>query len=438
MSELNLQRSNELFREAQDLLPGGVSSPVRAFKSVGGTPLFLARGEGASVWDEDGNRYVDLCGSWGPLILGHAHADVIEAITAAARKGTSFGAPNREELELAKAVRDMQPLAERVRFVSSGTEAVMSAVRLARGFTGRDLVVKFDGCYHGHADYLLVKAGSGLATAGQPDSAGVPAAFAECTVVLPLNDPDAFRELMAKRGGEVACVLIEPLPANAGLLPQTTDFLRLLREETTKAGALLIFDEVISGFRIGERGMAGVFEAETGLKPDLLTYGKVIGGGLPVGAYAGRRDVMEQVAPLGPVYQAGTLSGNPVAMAAGRAALNALRGGGYARLEENARLFAELLTGALAPFAGRVTLVHRGSIFWIAFQARPPRAWHEVERAGAEPFRAFHRALLERGVYAPPSAFEVLFLSAAYTREDLEHVARAVGESLELALGGTP
>jgi glutamate-1-semialdehyde 2,1-aminomutase len=323
VSELKLDRSKELFEQAESLLPGGVSSPVRAFRSVGGTPPFFARGEGAWVWDEDGNRYVDHCMSWGPLALGHCHPAVVQAIQETAAKGTSFGTPTAEEVAAARLVTELQPLAERVRFVSSGTEAVMSAVRVARGFTGRDLLVKFDGCYHGHADYLLVKAGSGLATAGQADSAGVPAGIAATTAVLPLNDPAAFQAFMAERGGEVAAVIVEPVPANCGLLVQEQSFLELLRAETKAHGALLIFDEVITGFRLGATGAAGHY----GIEPDLLTFGKVIGGGLPVGAYGGRKEVMDVIAPLGPVYQAGTLSGNPVAMAAGRAALTALRDG---------------------------------------------------------------------------------------------------------------
>ncbi len=423
---LELRRSAELFARAQELLPGGVSSPVRAFQAVGGTPVFLKKGAGARVWDEDGNAYCDFCASWGPLALGHAHPAVVAAVSEAAVRGTSFGTPTAGEVELAQRVRDLQPLAERVRFVSSGTEAVMSAVRLARGFTGRDLLVKFDGCYHGHADYLLVKAGSGLATAGQADSAGVPAAIASTTAVLPLDDEEAFRAFMAQRGSEVAAVIVEPVPANCGLLVQRPEFLRLLREETTRAGALLIFDEVITGFRLGPAGAAGKY----GIAPDLLTFGKVIGGGLPVGAYAGRRDVMETVAPLGPVYQAGTLSGNPVAMAAGIAALDALRDGGWEALDKNAQAFAALLAPVVAKFP--VTLVREGSILWLAFQTEAPRAWSAVDKGGAARYATFHRALLERGVYLAPSAYEVIFVSAAHERGQLEHAAQAFGEALAL------
>lgn len=431
MTGLELSRSRALFAEAQGLLPGGVSSPVRAFRSVGGDPIFFARGEGAEVWDEDGNRYVDCCCSWGPLALGHAHPAVVEAVCEAARKGTSFGTPTAEELALARLVRELQPLAERVRFVSSGTEAVMSAVRLARGATGRDLLLKFDGCYHGHADYLLVKAGSGLATAGQADSAGVPEAIAGTTAVLPLGDLDALRAFFRERGAEVAAAIVEPVPANCGLLLQEPAFLEALRAETRAAGALLIFDEVISGFRLGPRGAAGRY----GIEPDLLTFGKVIGGGLPVGAYAGRAELMEQVAPSGPVYQAGTLSGNPVAMAAGRAALEALRDGGWERLAERGERLAALLEPVLAPHP--VSLVREGSIFWLAFQEPAPRAWHQVDRAGAERYRVLHRALLERGVYLAPSAYEVGFLSTAHTDEHLEAIAAALVDALPLACGGS-
>jgi glutamate-1-semialdehyde 2,1-aminomutase len=315
-----------------------------------------------------------------------------------------------------------------VRFVSSGTEAVMSAVRLARAFTGRDLVVKFDGCYHGHADYLLVKAGSGLATAGQPDSAGVPAAIAGTCAVLPLDDEGALRAFMRERGREVAAILIEGIPANAGLLVQREEFLDAIEEEARRAGALFLLDEVITGFRLGPKGAAG-----TRWRPDLVAFGKVIGGGMPCGAYAGRAEIMRLVAPEGPVYQAGTLSGNPLAMAAGAATLDALEAGGFSRLEERARA----LDAAIRPLVERAplpaSLVRRGSIFWICFQKEPPRRWDRVDRAGARPYAAFHRALLERGVYFPPSAFEVFFVSTAHTGEDMEKTARAVEEALAAA-----
>jgi len=425
-----LDRSKELFGRAQQLLPGGVSSPVRAFQAVGGTPVFFARGKGGEAFDEDGNRYVDYCMSWGPLALGHAHPAVVEAVQTTAAKGTSFGTPTREEVGLAELVTQLQPRAERVRFVSSGTEAVMSAVRVARGYTGRDLVVKFDGCYHGHADYLLVKAGSGLATAGQPDSAGVPASMTSTTVVLPLDDEAAVSEFFAQRGREVAAVLVEPVPANCGLLVQRAEWLQHLRAECTKAGALLIYDEVISGFRLGAQGAAGLLGGE----PDLMTYGKVIGGGLPVGAYAGRKEIMEVVAPLGPVYQAGTLSGNPVAMAAGVAALTTLRDGGWDQLERN----AQTLDGLLRPLFAEhpAELVRVGSIFWIAFQQPAPRSWGAIDRSGAERYTLLHRELLQRGVYLAPSAYEVFFVSTAHTQAQLEETAAAFREALAVAFGG--
>jgi glutamate-1-semialdehyde 2,1-aminomutase len=423
----SLTQSEALFARAQKLLPGGVSSPVRAFQSVGGTPLFIEEGKGAWIRDADGHRYVDYCMSWGPLALGHAHPNVVRAVTETAARGTSFGTPTRQEVELAELVVELQPLAERVRFVSSGTEAVMSAVRLARGYTGRDLLLKFDGCYHGHADYLLVKAGSGLATVGQPDSAGVPAAIGGTTTVLPLHDPQQVKDLFAQRGQELAAVIVEPVPANCGLLLQDQSWLELLREETRKAGALLIFDEVITGFRLGPGGAA----AHYGIEPDLLTFGKVIGGGLPVGAYAGRAEIMEKVAPLGPVYQAGTLSGNPVAMAAGAAALRTLRDGGYEDLETAASELEDALRPVLA--AHPVELVRMGSIFWLSFQQPAPRAWGDVDRAGAERYKVFHRELLQRGVYLAPSAFEVFFASTAHSSEDIERTAQAFGEALEAA-----
>ena len=428
------RKSAILFERANSLLPGGVSSPVRAFKAVGGTPIFVRSGEGATIEDEDGNRYIDYCMSWGPLALGHAHPAVVRAVAEAASRGLTFGTPTAGEVELAALVSSLYPAAERVRFVSSGTEAVMSAVRLARAFTGRDLIVKFEGCYHGHADYLLVKAGSGLVTAGQPDSAGVPKPIAATTAVLPLDDEASFRTFMAARGREVASVLIEPVPANAGLLLQQPAFLRALREECDRAGALLIFDEVISGFRLGPGGAAALY----GVRPDLATFGKVIGGGMPVGAYAGRAEIMSLVAPLGPVYQAGTLSGNPVAMAAGRATLEVLLAGGFEALEDRSRRLALALSRAIAAATCPVRLVRQGSIFWIVFQDQAPRAYGSLERAGARRYAAFYRALLERGIYFPPSAFEVFFASTAHTDAQIEETGRAVAESLRIAAGVEP
>jgi glutamate-1-semialdehyde 2,1-aminomutase len=427
---MKIEASEALFTRARAVLPGGVSSPVRAFKHVGGTPRFMARGAGGHVWDEDGNEYVDWCMSWGPLVLGHAHPAVVRAVADAAARGLTFGTPTRGEVELAEMISRAHPAAERVRFVSTGTEAVMSAVRLARGFTGRDLVVKFDGCYHGHADYLLVKAGSGLATAGQPDSAGVPAAIAGTTAVLPLDDEDALRAFMAARGKEVAAVILEGIPANAGLLVPKEGFVEAVAAAAREHGALFILDEVITGFRLGARG------ASERVVPDLATFGKVIGGGLPVGAYAGRADIMKLVAPEGPVYQAGTLSGNPVAMAAGAATLRVLlEEGGFAALAERSVALARALGPVVREADIECRLVQRGSIFWIVFQGDAPRAWGDVDRAGAARYAAFHRALLERGVYFPPSAFEVSFVSTAHTDEDIAKTADAVGEALRAAAG---
>jgi glutamate-1-semialdehyde 2,1-aminomutase len=411
-------------------MPAGVNSPVRAFRSVGGEPLFIASASGCRFIDADGREFIDYVGSWGPLILGHADPEVVAAVSRAAAKGSSYGAPCAEEVELAELVVEAVPHVEMLRFVSSGTEAVMSAVRLARGATGRDAVVKFTGCYHGHADHLLVAAGSGLATFGTPSSAGVPASFTAHTIVLPLDDEDAFRAVMRERGDEIAAVLIEPVPANAGLLLQRPEFLRLLREECSRHGALLIFDEVISGFRFGPAGAAGHY----GIVPDLATYGKVIGGGLPVGAYGGSRALMEQLSPLGPVYQAGTLSGNPVAMAAGIATLTRLLGDGgaaYAELEQiGARLQAGL-QAALDDASTGWSVARLGSVLWPSLQpGPPPRRYEDIDPAVAGRYARLHSVLLERGVYLAPSAYEVMFVSLAHTAADLDHTFAAFREAL--------
>lgn len=422
-------RSEALFAQALHLFPGGVNSPVRAFRSVGGTPLFFARGEGAEVIDADGNRFMDLCCSWGPLILGHAHPEVVSAITRTAAKGSSFGAPTEEENMLGQYIVDRIPFVERLRFVSSGTEAVMSAIRLARGATERDLILKFDGCYHGHFDSLLVNAGSGLATLGTSSSAGVPQALAQLTLVAPLNDESALEELFAQYGDRLACAIIEPVPANNGLLLQDRSFLLKLRELCTKHGALLIFDEVISGFRIGFGGASVLY----GITPDLVTYGKIIGGGMPVGAYGGRLDVMKHVAPEGPVYQAGTLSGNPVAMAAGLAQLNECsKPGFYEALSARTAVFCEAVNGHARQKGYVYTIDHVGSIFWGFFA----RAKH-IQRADAidpdsmRTYGKLHAALLERGVYAAPSGYEVGFISAAHTDEQMARVASAFCSALD-------
>lgn len=421
-------RSQELYERATRVIPGGVNSPVRAFRAVGGTPLFFTSGRGAYLTDADGRSYLDLVCSWGPLILGHAHPAVVEAIAQACRQGTTFGAPCPGEVELAERVVASYPGIEQVRLVSSGTEAVMSAIRLARAFTGRDLIVKFSGCYHGHADHLLVAAGSGLATFGRPSSAGVPEAFTACTRVLPLDDETAVQELFARDGSRIAAVIIEPVPANHGLLPQRREFLQSLRALTRRHGALLIFDEVISGFRVARGGAA----ERLGIVPDLATFGKVIGGGMPVGAFAGPRDVMARLAPDGDTYQAGTLSGNPVAMASGIATLDVLIGeNGWPQLEALGARLEALLQPVLqeAPFPMR--LVRVGSLFWLSMhEGGAPRTAATLPQQAAERFAALFHAMLAEGVYLPPSAYEACFLSLAHTASDLERFAQALRRSL--------
>ncbi|MEX1311268.1 MAG: glutamate-1-semialdehyde 2,1-aminomutase [Candidatus Sulfomarinibacteraceae bacterium] len=418
-------KSVELFRRACELMPAGVNSPVRAFGSVGGQPLFFDRASGCTFHDADGRKYTDYVNSWGPLILGHAHPSVVEAVKTAAGRGMSFGAPCAHEVELAELVVDTVPFLEMVRFVSSGTEAVMSAVRLARGVTGRDAIVKFTGCYHGHADYLLVAAGSGLATFGTPSSAGVPSSSTSHTLLLPLDDEDAFRRLMNDHGADIAAVIIEGIPANNGLLPQSQSFVDTLREECTRHGAMLIFDEVITGFRLGPDGAAGHY----GVVPDLVTYGKVIGGGMPVGAYGGKREHMEQLAPLGPVYQAGTLSGNPVAMAAGAATLRELLaddGKAWTRLDA---LGKRLATGIRRVFSDNDlpwSVVRRGSILWLALQeGGAPITAECIAPDAAGRYARLHAALIERGVYLAPSAYEVMFVSTAHDETVIDDTVEA-------------
>jgi len=417
-----------LYERARRVIPGGVNSPVRAFRSVGGTPRFIAKGEGAYVTDEEGKRYLDFVGSWGPLILGHAPLEVVTAVQKAAALGTTYGAPCRGEIDLAERVVAAYPGLEQVRFVSSGTEATMSAIRLARGATGRDLVVKFSGCYHGHADHLLVAAGSGLVTAGQPSSAGVPKDFAALTRVLPLDDDAKLEALFASEGKKIAAVIIEPVPANNGLLLQRPEFLQKLRRLTKEHGALLILDEVISGFRVPKGSAA----AHYGITPDLVTFGKVIGGGLPVGAYGGSRQLMSNIAPEGPVYQAGTLSGNPVAMAAGLATLRILeRDNVIAKLDEMGALLETKVTAALKGTGRDVGFARIGSIFWLSFQAgSPPRSAEAIDGAAGARFAPLFQALLDKGIYIAPSAYEVGFLSAAHTEADIETFAAALAETV--------
>jgi glutamate-1-semialdehyde 2,1-aminomutase len=404
-------------------MPGGVNSPVRAFRSVGGTPVFFKSGQGAEFVDVDGNRYTDFCQSWGPLILGHAHPKVIEAVQQAAVEGLSFGAPHQREVQLAERVLSAFPGFDRVRFVSSGTEAVMSALRLARGVTGRPLVLKFEGCYHGHVDSLLVKAGSGLVTQGLTDSAGIPPEVAALTIVVPLDDDAALDKAFDTHGDKLAAAIIEPMPANNGLLLQRADFLAHLRDRCDRAGALLIFDEVISGFRLHFGG----YGQRISVRPDLVTLGKIVGGGLPVGAFVGRREHMEQLAPLGPVYQAGTLSGNPIAMSAGRACLDELSTG--KPYEEMDQLGQHLETRFQAthekvPWFQWVRL---GSVFWLYLAEGPlPHRIDQISPSARERYVAIYARLLDRGIYLAPSAFEVGFLSTAHTIDHIERLAEAL------------
>ncbi len=411
------ERSKELFERSRALIPGGVNSPVRAFGAVGGTPVFFREGRGARLTDVDGRQYIDYVGSWGPLILGHADDEVVAAVQATAAKGLSFGAPTALELEMAEVLTGALPSLEQVRLVSSGTEAVMSALRLARGFTGRTLLVKFEGCYHGHSDFLLVKAGSGALTFGHPTSAGVPPELVAKTLVLRYNDPGAVEETFARLGDEIAAVVLEPVAGNMNFVRPSMEFMRVLRERCTRHGALLVFDEVMTGFRVGARGAQGVF----GITPDLTTLGKVIGGGMPVGAFGGRRDVMAKLAPLGPVYQAGTLSGNPVAVAAGLATLKRVLAPGF--FDALGRMTAALVEGLVreAQAAGvAFSAESLGGMFGLFFRASAPKSFAEVMQCDREAFNRFFHAMLERGVYLAPSAYEAGFVSAAHTAADLE------------------
>ncbi len=425
---LNLQRSIELFAQAQSLLPGGVDSPVRAFRAVGGQPLFIDRGEGAYLYDVDGNHFVDYVLSWGPLILGHAHPAIVQAITEAAARGTSFGAPSPLELDLAKLIQQIMPSIEMIRFVNSGTEATMSALRLARAFTGRNKIIKFEGSYHGHADMLLVQAGSGVATLGLPDSPGVPHSTAADTLVAPFNDLAAVERLIEAYPGQVAAVIVEPVAGNMGVVPPAEGFLAGLRALTQVDGALLIFDEVMTGFRVHPGGAQALYA----IKPDLTTLGKVIGGGLPVGAYGGRRDVMQWVAPAGPMYQAGTLSGNPLTMAAGIATLKELqRPGAWEAIEScTVRLAAGLR--AAAQDAGVPVVVQRaGTMFTLFFTGRPVANWAAAKTADTKKFGTFFREMLEGGVYLAPSQFEAAFMSSRHGEQELNVTLEAAGRAFQ-------
>jgi glutamate-1-semialdehyde 2,1-aminomutase len=418
---MKTDKSEALFHRALEIIPGGVNSPVRAFRSVGGNPLFIARGEGSHLFDADGNEYIDYVGSWGPLLLGHRHPEILAALERALTIGTSFGAPTEQEIQLADAIIDAVPSIEMVRLVNSGTEATMSAIRVARGFTGRDLIVKFEGCYHGHVDSLLVKAGSGLATLGIADTQGVPKAFADTTIALPYNSLDALEAAFTKMGDRIAAVIVEPVVGNMGCVPPAPGYLEGMRAITEKHGALLILDEVMTGFRVAFGGA----QARYGIRPDLTTLGKVIGGGLPVGAYGGRRDIMSKVAPAGPIYQAGTLSGNPLAVAAGLAMLRHLKAHPeiYDRLEAMGAKIE-----AAAP--GEVTVNRVGSMFTFFFTQGPVTDWDSAKHCNTAKFGDFFRAMLERGIYLAPSQFEAAFISAAHTDEDIDRTIAAAKEAL--------
>ncbi|HVV54527.1 MAG TPA: glutamate-1-semialdehyde 2,1-aminomutase [Mucilaginibacter sp.] len=428
--DISREKSAELYEKAKTFFPGGVNSPVRAFKSVHGTPLFIEKGDGCFIWDADGNQFIDFCCSWGPLILGHNHPKVREKVIEAMQNGMSFGAPTALENELAELLLKHNKYIKKLRFVSSGTEAVMSAIRLARGYTGRDKILKFEGCYHGHSDSLLVKAGSGLVTFGETSSAGVPKSFAKETIVVSLNDREALQKAFEKFKEKIAAVIIEPVPANNGLLLQNKEYLQFLRDICTENGALLIFDEVISGFRIGFEGAAGYYN----IQPDIITYGKIIGGGLPVGCYGASAEIMGSISPDGSVYQAGTLSGNPVAMAAGIAQLNELlRMGFYRDLNNKAEEFTEAIQRFASARNYKFRVFGIGSIFWFAFTDKETisRA-DEIDPASMEKFKIMHRELLNRGVYLGPSGYEVGFISSAHTKVDLEKAKRAIFDSLDL------
>ena len=424
------ERSRQLFQEAGRYFPGGVNSPVRAFRAVGGEPFFVARAGGSRITDVDGRTYIDYVGSWGPMILGHAHPRVVAAIQVAAEAGTSYGAPTERETRLAQLVQAAFPGMERMRFVSSGTEACMSALRVARGFTRRDAIVKFEGGYHGHADSLLVKAGSGGMTFGVPDSLGVPADVARHTLTLPYNDPEAVRAAFAARAGEIAAVIVEPVAGNMGVVPPAPGFLAGLREITRRHGALLIFDEVITGFRVAWGGAQELF----GITPDLTCLGKIVGGGLPAGVYGGRADIMEQVAPLGGIYQAGTLSGNPLAMAAGIETLTLLRAPGvYAELETKGKRLGEGLAEAAALCRTPAQVNRVGSLLTAFFTGSPVRDYATAKTADARRYGVFFGAMLERGVSLAPSQFEAAFVSLAHTTEDLDATIAAAREAMTVA-----
>ncbi|MEM7699337.1 MAG: glutamate-1-semialdehyde 2,1-aminomutase [Verrucomicrobiota bacterium] len=423
--------SHSLFQAAQEVIPGGVNSPVRAFRNVDGDPFFVQRARGCRIWDVDGNEMIDYVGTWGPAILGHAPTVVIDAVHQAAKEGVSFGIPNRHEVEMARMIRDYVPSVEKVRVVNSGTEATMTSIRLARGFTGRDKIIKFKGCYHGHVDSLLVAAGSGALTLGKPDSAGVPEEFAKLTLTLPFNDFGALDEAFAEHGEDIAAIIVEPIPANAGLIFPKEGYLEKLREITSAHGALLIFDEVMTGFRLARGGV----QERVGIVPDLTAMGKVIGGGLPVGAFGGRADIMNHLAPDGPVYQAGTLSGNPLAMAAGLAQLKEMeRLKGWEKLEEIGQQFEDGVRDTLDQLGRDLTFNRIGSMFCLFFTDSPVHSVDDVLSSDFEMFRRFFWAALDRGVYFAPSAYEAGFISLAHGERDISKTATVACEALKVAL----
>jgi glutamate-1-semialdehyde 2,1-aminomutase len=429
---LKREKSEALFEKAKSYFPGGVNSPVRAFRSVGGTPLFIERGKGSHIWDADGNEFIDYCGSWGPLILGHANEKVVNAIKRTVENGSSFGAPTALENQLAELILSNNKFVEKIRFVSSGTEAVMSAIRLARGYTKRNKILKFEGCYHGHSDSLLVKAGSGLVTFGNTSSDGIPQSFVDETIVVSLNSEAALKQAFTEFKDQIACVIIEPIPANNGLLLQRKEYLQFLRDICTENKTLLIFDEVINGFRIGFTGAAGYYN----IQPDIITYGKIIGGGLPVGMYGSSAKIMSSISPEGNVYQAGTLSGNPVAMAAGIAQLTeCLKPDFYKSLETKTKFLIDEIFKNVGAAASQLKIYSVGSIFWIAFTDKDViRSAEEIDGDSMKYFRILHKELLERGVYLGPSGYEVGFVCEAHTQDDLLKTAKAFAEALEIAL----
>jgi glutamate-1-semialdehyde 2,1-aminomutase len=423
-----MDRNKDLFEKSLHTIPGGVNSPVRAFGSVGGTPIFFKKARGSRLWDENDKEYIDYINSWGPMILGHAHPEVIQAVQSVAEDSLSFGAPTARELEMAETIVNLVPSIEQVRLVSSGTEATMSAIRVARGFTGRDTIVKFEGCYHGHADALLVKAGSGALTFGQPSSAGVPEDFAKHTLTLPYNDTDALVELFKKMGSNIACVIIEPVVGNMNLIIPHEEFLKTLRSVCSEHGSILIFDEVMTGFRVSLGGAQELF----GILPDMTTLGKVIGGGLPVGAFGGRKDIMQKLAPIGPVYQAGTLSGNPVAVAAGLETLRLIQKENF--YEDLAKMTHALVKGledASKAFNLAFSARNVGGMFGLYFSEKAPDSFDEVMASDREKFKQFFHHMLDEGIYFGPSAFEAGFVSAAHTQEDIQATLNAAQKAFK-------